>query len=65
VKRIIEFWAMVEDHNLYDGDELIIDWHQHDKGFFNNDIVALCSDGNLFWVELPSSREIDDFIFWL
>lgn len=56
---------MVENHNLYDGDKLVIDWHQHDKGFFNNDIVALCSDGNLFWVELPTSREIDDFIFWL
>lgn len=64
MKRIIEFWGMVGNHNLYNGDKLVIDWNQHDKGFNLNDIVALCSDGNLFWIDLPTSEEVDELIYF-
>lgn len=55
---------MVGNHNLYRGDELVIDWNEHDKGFDDGDVVALCRDGNLFWIDLPTSEEADELIYF-
>ena len=60
MKRIVEFWAMVGNHNLYYGEILVIDWNQHDKGFNPEDVVALCSDGTLHWVESATSEEVKE-----
>lgn len=60
MKRIVEFWAMVENHNLYYGEILVIDWNQHDKGFNQEDVVALCSDGTLYWVESAKPEEVEE-----
>lgn len=64
--RQIEFWAMVGNHNLYRGNELVFDWNQHDKGFDTSDVVALCTqeiNGRyLFWVESATHEEAEELM---
>jgi hypothetical protein len=59
-ERIIELWEMVGNHNLYAGEKLVIDWNKHDKGFDMSDVVALCREGNIFWVESATHEEAEE-----
>lgn len=53
---------MVGNHNLYAGDKLVIDWNEHDKGFNDGDVVALCCEGGLYWVESATHEEAEELI---
>jgi hypothetical protein len=62
MKRIVEFVAMVGNHNLYSGEKLVIDWNNLlPIGKEAGDIVALCidKDSGLAWVETATEEEIE------
>lgn len=64
MERIVEFWSMVGNHNLYIKEKLVIDWNQLDKGFDAGDVVALCREEYngrfLFWVESATIEEVEE-----
>ena len=60
---------MVGNHNLYRGNELAVDWNEHDKGFSDFDVVALCCEEHngryLFWVESATHEEAEELMLYL
>lgn len=58
MKRIVEFVAMVGNHNLYNQEgKLVINWNKHVEGEELGEIVVLCSDGKLYWTDKATKEE--------
>jgi hypothetical protein len=68
MKRIVEFVAMVGNHNLYSSERLVIDWNNLlPIGKTQGDVVALCFDTSLglAWIESATSEEIESLMSFL
>lgn len=65
MKRIVEFVAMVGNHNLYSNERLVIDWNNLlPIGKNQGDIVVLCFDASLglAWIESATSEEVENLM---
>jgi intracellular sulfur oxidation DsrE/DsrF family protein len=63
-KRVVEYLAMVNNHNLYHGDKLIVDWSTHLYESYDGDVIVLVTEstaiGCLHYVEKPTKEEIEE-----
>lgn len=63
MKRIVEFVAMVGNHNLHNQEgKLVINWNEHVKGKDASEIVVLCSDGRLYWTDKATQEEKEELL---
>ena len=67
MKRIVEFVAMVGNHNLHNQEgKLVINWNEHVKGKDASEIVVLCSEiytiGRLYWTDKATQEEKEELL---
>ena len=63
MKRIVEFVAMVGNHNLRNHEgKLVINWNKHVKGKSESEIVVLCSDGKFYWTDKATQEEKEELL---